>query len=196
MSIEIRKLTPELAEDYVRFFDETPHNLKYHTKCYCVCWSSNDDSKSGDSSTPKKRRELALQYVKDGSLQGYLAYDNDIVVGWCNTNTKSDCLKCISWRYLMDSLPSEESALEIKIKSIFCFTVAPEMQRQGVASRLLARVCQDAAADGFDFVEAYPDKEVTDKSENFVGYADMYKKISFTVYYETNKKFVMRKPLK
>jgi hypothetical protein len=50
------------------------------------------------------------------------------------------------------------------------------MRQQGIASLLLARVCQDAAEDGFDFVEVYPDKEITDKSEGHMGYADMYKK--------------------
>lgn len=38
MNIEIRKLTPDLAEDYIHFFDTTPHddNVDAH-KCYCVC---------------------------------------------------------------------------------------------------------------------------------------------------------------
>ena len=27
MNIEIRRLTPDLAEDYARFFDVTPHNV-------------------------------------------------------------------------------------------------------------------------------------------------------------------------
>ncbi len=70
------------------------------------------------------------------------------------------------------------------------------MRRQGIASQLLARVCQDAAEDGFDFVEAYPDKEVTAKSEDFAGYAAMYEKFGFTVFHETRQKLVMRKSLK
>ena len=39
MAVEIRKLIPDLAEDYVHFFDTTPHddNVDEH-KCYCVCW--------------------------------------------------------------------------------------------------------------------------------------------------------------
>ncbi|MDR1328151.1 MAG: GNAT family N-acetyltransferase [Oscillospiraceae bacterium] len=195
MNIEIRKLTPDLAEDYVRFFDVTPHNQKWNVKCYCVFWS-NDDSEGKDFSSPEKWREFALQYVRNGNLQGYLAYYNDRVVGWCNANTRSDCLKCAGWRHLKDSIPIEESAPEIKIKSIFCFTVSPDMQRKGVASRLLTRVCQDAANDGFDFVEAYPEKEITAESEDFRGYVDMYKKIGFTIYHKTNEKLVMRKPLK
>ena len=42
MNIEIRKLMPEHAEEYVKFFDITPHddNIDEH-KCYCVCWSDD-----------------------------------------------------------------------------------------------------------------------------------------------------------
>jgi len=91
MDIEIRKLIPELAEDYVHFFDTTPHdnNVDEH-KCYCVCWC-NDDYEGKDLSTVAKRRECALQYVKGNNIQGYLVYSGDTVVGWCNANTKSDC---------------------------------------------------------------------------------------------------------
>lgn len=43
MNIKIKKLTPELADDYVHFFDTTPHddNIDEH-KCYCVCWCNDD----------------------------------------------------------------------------------------------------------------------------------------------------------
>lgn len=198
MNIEIRKLTPDLAEDYVTFFDTTPHNEKYKTKCYCVYWC-NEDSEDKNFYSKKARRDYAIQCIKGNNIQGYLAYCDDKVVGWCNANTKSDCLKCRGWRGMNGPrkgfLPTEESTQKIKVKSVFCFTIAPKMQRQGIASQLLARVCQDAAEDGFDFVEAYPDKEVTAKSENFVGYADMYKKFGFTAYCETKKKLVMRKQL-
>ncbi len=138
--------------------------------------------------------------VKDEHIKGYLAFCDGEVVGWCNANTKSDCLKCMGWQFMNGKrkgfIPTEETTPEIRVKSVFCFTIAEKMRRQGIASQLLERICQDAAMDGFDFVEAYPDKDITDKSEDFVGYADMYKKAGFTVYHETNKKLVMRKPLK
>jgi hypothetical protein len=41
MNVEIHKLTPELAEDYARFFDETPHNDEFKRKCYCVSWRAD-----------------------------------------------------------------------------------------------------------------------------------------------------------
>lgn len=108
MSIEIKKLTPDMADDYVRFFEETPHNEKWHSKCYCVCWCSSEPE-GIDCSTEEKRRAVALKFVKDGKLQGYLAYSGGQVVGWCNANTKLDCLTCGGWRYLMGSVPTDES---------------------------------------------------------------------------------------
>jgi hypothetical protein len=62
MAFVIRKLTPNLADDYVRFFDTTPHddNADAH-KCYCVCWCS-DDFAGKDFSTAKKRRSTSRAF--------------------------------------------------------------------------------------------------------------------------------------
>lgn len=200
MNIEIKKLSPELTDDYISFFDVTPHNQRHQSsKCYCVYWC-NDDCEGENLSTKAARRDLAVRYIRNNNIQGYLAYYNGKVVGWCNANTKSDCLKCMGWHGMNGKrkgfIPTEELGSNLKIKSVFCFTIAPEMRRQGIASKLLEHVCRDAANDGFDFVEAYPDRNVTDKTEDFVGYARMYEKSGFTVYYETNRKLVMRKALK
>jgi len=195
MNIEIRKLTPDLAEDYVRFFDTTPHDDNTdENKCYCVCWC-NDDSEGKDFSTAAKRRDYAEKFVKDGNIQGYLAYHDDKVVGWCNANSRADCLKCESGRRFMGTLPEESP--DVKIKSIFCFVIAPQMRRKGVSARLLERVCEDAAHDGFDFVEAYPNKQFIDEAADYMGHIELYKRNGFTVYHEYPElKFIMRKRLK
>ena len=199
MNIEIRKLIPDLVKDYIHFFDTTPHSERPdddECKCYCVWWC-NDDCEGKDlTSSLEKRRDYAIQYVKGNNIQGYLAYYDDKVVGWCNANTKSDCLKCYCWRRFMGSIPTEELTSGIKVKSIFCFAISPEMRRKGISKLLLERVCQDATQDGFDYVEAYPNKEFIDEAKDFVGPIELYRKSGFTVYYETEDKFVMRKQLK
>lgn len=188
MDIEIKKLTPELTEDYLHFFDVTPHDDDTPgSKCYCVCWCSADHRIETDFSSQDKRRELARQYVKNGVIQGYLAYYGDRVVGWCNANTKSECLHCISWQRNMQSVDTDDKNL--KIKSIFCFVIAPDMQRKGIATMLLKQVCDDAAQDGFDIVESYPKKEFMDKAHDFMGPSAMYEKLGFTIYKETKKKY-------
>lgn len=68
-NIEIRKLSPELAEDYVHFFDITPHSEipdSDDCKCYCVWWFNDDqDVDHIDYLLSKeKRRDCAIQKNK------------------------------------------------------------------------------------------------------------------------------------
>ena len=76
------------------------------------------------------------------------------------------------------------------------FAIAPEMKRKGITKRFVERVCQDAVHDGFDFAEAYPNKEFIDETEDFMGPVTLYERSGFAVYYETEQKLVMRKRLK
>lgn len=195
MKIEIRKLTPNLAEDYVHFFDVTPHDVNIdERKCYCVTWRSNDSYDNGNYWFPSReeRRERAIQFVKAGSLQGYLAYHGNEIVGWCNAN--ADCQLCVN--YLRSYWPIEKYRADVKVKSVFCFVIAPEMQRKGIATQLLERVCKDAADDGFDFVEAYVNKKFIYTDHDFRGPLAMYEKCGFTNYAEREGKVVVRKALK
>jgi len=196
MNLEIQRLTPELTEDYLHFFDTTPHatNKEEH-KCYCIWWC-NDDIEGKDFSSVEKRRNLAADYIKGNNIQGYLAYFDNKVAGWCNANTKSDCFKCYCWRNFMSAVHTEESSPEIKVKSIFCFAIAPEMRRKGIAKLLLEKACKDAKKESFDFVEAYPNKKFVDEAEDFMGPIALFKKTGFSVCYETEQKLVMRKSLK
>lgn len=72
MDIEIRKLTPDLAEDYAHFFDVTPHDINEdEAKCYCVTWRS-DASYANEGHwfpTREDRRAHAIHFIKTGSLQ-------------------------------------------------------------------------------------------------------------------------------
>lgn len=191
MNIEIKRLSPELADDYVQFFDATPHDdLIDEHKCYCVCWC-NEGYKDQDFSTAEKRRQFAYEYVRKNIIQGYLAYYEGKVVGWCNANTKANCIKCVAWRYLVDFVPVDEK----KVKSIFCFTIAPEMKRKGIASKLLERVIKDAKEEGFEVVEAYPYKDNGYLSSDFGGYREMYNKGGFELFIDSEKGLVMRKYL-
>ena len=196
-SIEIRPLTPALAGDYARFFDATPHSERPDNfKCYCVMWCGDNQHVLNRNflGSEKIRRSMAVRYVKAGILRGYLAYCGGQVVGWCNANAKSDCLKCFGWRDIKGTMPTDGPGE--KIKSVFCFAIAPEMRRQGVAALLLERVCQDAARKGFDFVEAYPIKEFANEADDFKGPAELYRKHGFIVHAETGGRLVMRKDLK
>lgn len=192
--MEIKKLTTELTEDYLHFFDVTPHSTnKAKHRCYCVC-CAGEDCDGRNFSTAEKRRSIAEEYVKNGAMQGYLAYSDGRVAGWCSANTKSECYECMSWKRFMQTVKKDEP--DVKVKSIFCFTGDPEMREKGIAAQLLRRVCDDAATDVFDFIEAYQNKEFINTAENFMGTAGIYEKADFELCYEAGSKLVVRKKLK
>lgn len=77
---------------------------------------------------------------------------------------------------------------------MFCFEIAPEMRRKGIAELLLKSVCEDAAQEGFD-VKAYPNREFMNTEYDYMGPIKLYEKLGFSVYYEVGPKLVMRKQL-
>jgi len=194
MNVEIHKLTPELAESYARFFDETPHNEEFKRKCYCVNWHT--DSAKGKSWPDKtaERRAVAIERVESGHIRGYLAYHDSKIVGWCNANTKSDCQKVIK-RMISKHMhtPVDVYSDDEKVKFIFCFTIAPDYRRKGVASQLLEYICNDAKADGYSFVEVFTKRDFA--NDGFRGVFEMYEKHGFYIYAEQDGKVIMRKAL-
>jgi hypothetical protein len=119
MNITIKKLAPELLDDYLFLFEhEVSHDNPDQNwdRCYCVCFAGDDQSAMPDPRLPKQRRELAIEYIKNGKLKGYLAYDDERVVGWCNANNKTSCTKCFSWLRFMQEVPVDSSE---NIKSVF-----------------------------------------------------------------------------
>lgn len=196
MDITIRKLTPDLAEAYAHFFDVTPHDVNVdENKCYCVTWRSDDAYTGGNGHwfpTREERRARAIEYVQGSSLQGYLAYQGGEIVGWCNAN--ADCQLALD--YLRGFWPIPPFDAEVKVKSIFCFVIAPRAQRMGVATQLVRRVVEDAAAEGYDFVEAYVNEEFTETIHEFRGPMGLYEKCGFAIAEEKDGKVVMRKALK
>ena len=186
MVIDIRKLTADLVEDYLLFFDT-------YEDCYCVCYCS-DNHEGKDFSKQEARRSHAAQYVRNGMIQGYLAYSDNQVIGWCNTNKKSDCIMCEGWSVMLSSVNTQDA--DQKVKSVFCYTIAPNFRRKGIASQFLAQVCKDAAEDGFDCVETYPNKNFEDAFSDHMGPVDLYKKHGFVLHGEAGNKIVMRKMLR
>ena len=94
MEIETKALTPDLAEEYIDFFDHRAFSdgSPYYP-CYCNAFNMStteienmrDTAKQygGDIEGWKKvLRETAAQMVKEGRIRGFLAFDNGIAIGW------------------------------------------------------------------------------------------------------------------
>lgn len=196
MDIKVRKLTGEDAETYVAFFDTTPHDdyNPEHT-CYCVNWCSADHRALKEPDR-EERRAMAFSYVQNSVIKGYIALHGKQIIGWCNANTKADCCNCAGLLFAVPDLQRAVSEPGEKVKAVYCFTVAPEFQRQGVARALLRAVCKDAAAEGFDYAEAYLDKDPSKKWMQFMGFSELYKSEGFVLHAELKDAFVVRKELR
>lgn len=202
MELEIQKLSVDLCSDYLRYFDQMrEEDYEEFTGCYCVWyhWCEQYESKrvsyekSGGSCF---KRDLARRLINEGKLQGYLAYSNAQVVGWVNANDKEnyDRLSRVNrpelWEFKESIAPNQQ---EPKVKSIVCYSIAPEFRRQGIAGNLLERICKDAKRDGYDYVEAYPGLGSDNVHRNYHGPLAMYEKQGFHMVKELDGEVIVRK---
>lgn len=196
MNIQIKKLDKNMIDEYIRFFDETPHDdgVPEHT-CYCVNWCCENQLDRIPDPQREQRRQLAREYIQKGLLKGYVAMVDGKIVGWCNANTKVDCANCYGWLNYMTEINKLSIDESEKVKAIYCFMIAPWMKRKGVATKLLDFICKDAKQEGFDYVEAYPLKTEDDMYQFYVGHKALYEKLGFETYTETATKVVMRRNL-
>ena len=191
--LDIRRLSPELVDDYLYFFDNVAFaDHPDWSQCYCLAFHFEPTWDAEDSELENPWRERAVQFVREGKVQGYLAYSESKVVGWCNTNDKKN------YAALKVNVKPElwEESEDKKVKSVVCFLVAPAMRGKGIATKLLERVCADAEADGYDFIEAYPPSGKCDMYAAHHGTVALFEKCGFAIHKQLNNDCVMRKYLR
>ncbi|MBR4163317.1 MAG: GNAT family N-acetyltransferase [Solobacterium sp.] len=206
MDIEIKALTPDLEEAYFDFFDHRAFSdgSPYYP-CYCNAFNMRAEEienmrkqtvsyGTGTEGWKRTLRETASRMLKEGNIKGYLAFDKDIAIGWCNANDKMNYYRI--GEFDLDFVSEERNPADCErnglIKSVVCFEISPEYRGKGIATQLLKRVCTDAQNQGYSFVEGYS----TDKTETvsaFTGPVHLYKKMGFTEYSQVGSAEIMRK---
>jgi GNAT superfamily N-acetyltransferase len=207
---EIKKLSPDLAKDYFDFFDNRAFSDgSPFYPCYCNAFNLSKErmktelyqkaEEYGNNFESWKRvlRESAERMVAAGEIQGYLVFDKGVSVGWCNANERLNYYR--TGEFDLHTPPEDEAAVNCngrgEVKAIVCFEIAPDYRGKGIASMLLNRVCKDAKAEGFKYVEAYPVKDGGYMGMAFTGPMHMYEKAGFEVVSQNGKSYVMRKTL-
>ena len=196
MNFEIKKLTPELIEDFMSAFDNPGFfsNSDFSFGCYCTWYNWTDElererNSCDDESRQYFKRNLASRLIKEGRLNGFMAYLGDSVVGWCNAGLKENyeriCRESMWW--------TESNEYE-KVLSIVCYVVAPDMQRKGIATKLLKAVCEEANEKGYDYIEAYPGTN-EDGTPSYHGNYSMYTKQGFELVQNHSGNTIARKKL-
>ncbi len=140
MKIEVRPFGSAGKEDFFALHSTPPG------ECFCAFWwqAPGDDWSKLTADDNRARREGLLAR---GEFDGYLAYADRTVVGWCQVGPR-DRLGHLRRRLMLD----EDRA----VWAITCFYILPEMRRHGVATLLLEHALKELKAKGVSKVEAYP----------------------------------------
>ncbi|MFO7612994.1 MAG: GNAT family N-acetyltransferase [Clostridia bacterium] len=201
MNFVIKALTPELTADFFDFFDNrafTDH--EEWSFCYCTFFHMDKEheqrveeevkANSGKDALRNCLKNTAVAFLKENTLQGYLAYIQGVPVGWCNANDKSAYSR-------FDFNPEVSEFIRTysndKTKTVACFTIAPEYRGRGLATALLERVVSDAGAEGYAFVEVYPRLHDIREPFDYNGPVRLYKKAGFAEVARKGKVIIMRK---
>jgi GNAT superfamily N-acetyltransferase len=208
--IEIKKLTPDLLEDYLDFFDHRAFSDgSPFYPCYCSAFNMSkkrilnelylqaEINGGGSEGWKKALRDSAVKMVKSSEIQGYLAFDNATAVGWCNANDRLNYYRV--GEFDLSAVPQDEPCDDClsngEVKSVVCFEICPEYRGKGIATLLLDRICQDARSDGYTYVEAYPVNSKDIQALAFTGPRQLYEKAGFIVAAQRGSMLIMRKQL-
>src|SRR5665648_3611 len=126
MKLTIKPLSPDLLKDYLYFFDHVvfAENPDW-SACYCFSFHFTGSNEQWKKET---NRASACDFIKEGKLTGYLVYDDDKPIGWCNVNVRSNYQRLMKYYDLVDN-PDD------KVCSIVCFLIHPDYRRMGIAKK-------------------------------------------------------------
>lgn len=192
--VVIKKLSQELNKDYLDFFDNRAFSDgNPNGPCYCTSPNQDEEtikqmvSEFQANGVKNTIRKYAVEMLNDRKINGYLAFDNGLSVGWCNAADID------SYSGFVPDLARENKCG--KTISIVCFEIAPGYRGKGLASAFIERVCDDAKANGYIAVEGYAKMSVVRDEYDFTGPIRLYEKAGFTRIMEQNGQVIMRKVL-
>ena len=176
----IKELCPELMNDWFDFFENRAFEDHDEWRgCYCTAFYYPKPKEY--SSISNKRKDYAKWLIETGRMCGYIAIENEKIVGWVNSNNKTKYPR-------LDELNDSDE----KVLSIVCFLIEKDHRGKGIAKELLNRIISDAKGKGYSVIEAYPKKKAKSEYGSWNGPYDMYSKAGFSEY-EIGKNKVVRK---
>ena len=183
MNLIIKSLSPSLIDDYLSFFDNMVFSEHPHwSKCYCYSYHFTG---ANEEWTNERNRLAVIDLISENKMQGFLAYDGNKAIGWCNANNK------LNYQSL-----TEMEISESEVCAIVCFLIHPDYRRKGIAQKLLEQVIEEYTSMAYDSIEAYPRKDKHSCERNYHGHFCLYEKFDFKIKEELDDHYVVRKGLK
>ena len=193
-TIVIRPLTSELNADYLDFFDHRAFTDD-NPNGPCDCTSPNQEEEQINKMVSEFKsfgvketlRKYAAEMLDRNMIHGYLAYDGDQSIGWCNAADIE------SYAGFVPAFARDITCG--KTISIVCFEIAPGYRGMGIASAFIERVCTDAKSKGYAAVEGYANLSDQWNDFDYQGPYLLYQKAGFMEVEREKEQAVMRKVL-
>lgn len=193
MDVTIKELSLALREAYLDFFDHRAFS-DGNPNGPCYCTSPNMDrgteekmiGEFGDDIKGTIRR-YAVAMLTEEKIHGYLAFDGDVSIGWCNAADRDN------YSSFVPEIARRMSCG--KTFSIVCFEIDPRYRGKGIATALLNRACNDAKEKGYRAVEGYPMFQSERSYHSYKGPIQLYERAGFSEIAREGNQIVMRKLL-
>ncbi len=140
--IECHRLTAEQDADFYRLHGD-PASAGW---CWCVAWWTETWEGFGERSS-QDNRLLREELMARGDRDGWLAYVEGQVVGWCQVGPRDRLPKLLA----SYALSPDDS-----VWAVTCFFVLPPYRGRGVSSALLDAALADLQYRGVTTVQAFP----------------------------------------
>lgn len=193
MNYEIKALNPELTDDYLEFFDHLAFSDgNPNGPCYCTSPTMDPEtekkmvSEFGDDIKGTLRR-YAVEMLNKGMIHGYLAFDKEVPIGWCNASDMD------SYTAFVPDFARQNKCG--KTFSVVCFEIAPQYRGKGLATAFLEHICKEAKEQGFAAVEGYAKLYIDPEYLDFNGSIGLYERVGFTEVMRNEETVIMRKML-
>jgi len=174
MEIRVKPLSSDLASEFTDYLEGLSFNHEPHwAGCYCQFYHFDCTADVWQKRSGEQNKIDAIAAIEKGEMKGYLAYDGDKCIGWCNAN------KASRYARLMPYL--EERTKDRKVGVVICFVIHEDYRKQGVARRLLKEAIMGFRKNGFEEIIALPmiSLEETDPEKRYRGTMNMYIEAGF-----------------
>lgn len=172
MDLVIKPLTAEMAELFTTYlsglhFDHAPH----WATCFCRYYYLDGPTEEWMARSGETNRKEAIAEIEAGRMNGYLAFDGDQCIGWCNAADANQFAR------IKDAV--EEYCMDDKVGCTICFVIHPEYRNRGVARSLLETAITEFKKRGYDAMIALPFEAKDSPEKRYRGTINMYEQMGY-----------------
>lgn len=172
MNYVVKPLSPELSGKFTDYLENLDFNHSPHwASCFCRFYHTNCSFEEWQGRSGLENKLEAIDEIEKGNMKGYLAFDEDKCIGWCNAN---DAGKYVRLKEYLKDIISDK-----KVGLVICFVIHQAYRNQGVARLILRKIIEDFTNQSYDAVLALPVENNNEPEKLYRGTLNMYKEFGF-----------------